>query len=59
MGKNNSRFKSVKEQTHKINNNKIIKFEEKGCEKRDAGCGSHTLPGRMDQILWQDFLISV
>lgn len=33
MGKNTSRFKSVKEQTNKINNNKIKKMEEKGCEK--------------------------
>lgn len=59
MGKNNSRFKSVKEQTHKMNNNKIIEFEEKGCEKRHADCDSHTLPGKMDLNLWQDLFISV
>lgn len=29
-----------------INNNKIIKFEEKGCEKRDAGHDNHTLTDR-------------
>lgn len=58
--KNTSRFKSVKEQTNKTNNNnKIIKFEEKGCEKGDAGCDSHTLPDRMDLSLCQDLFINV
>lgn len=60
MGKNISRFKSVKEQTNKTNNNdKLTKFEEKGCEKRDAGCDNHTLPDRMDLSLWQDLFINV
>lgn len=58
MGKRTSRFKSVKEQTN-TNTNKIIKFEEKGCEKRDAGHDNHTLPDRMDLGLWQDLFINV
>lgn len=42
-----------------INNNKIIKFEEKGCQKRDAGHDNHTLSDRMDLGLWQDLFIKV